>query len=169
MTTGAETAPERTSSLIASPARALSPYPSQQIRAGSPWNATRPGASSSQRWSSVSSGKERPERGVYRLDVGRVSGQHRPPERPDATTEERSDVRRDEARIREGVREAGVTGLPAQVVAVVEDVAACTGELGHRPDVRHDRLAREAEVRLRIALAQCGRLLEAAPRPARTR
>src|SRR5215211_7467628 len=57
ITTGALTRPARTSSLIARPARARSPSPSQQIRAGSPWNATRSGASSSQRWSRMSSGK----------------------------------------------------------------------------------------------------------------
>ena len=57
ITTGAVTLPLATSSLIASPAFARSPKPSQQMRAGSPWKATRPGASSSQRCSSASSGK----------------------------------------------------------------------------------------------------------------
>jgi hypothetical protein len=41
MTIGAFTSPRRTSSLNASPARCRSPYPSQQMRAGNPWNATR--------------------------------------------------------------------------------------------------------------------------------
>src|SRR5204863_261694 len=40
----------------APPALARSPYPSQQIRAGRPWKATRSRASSSQRWRSASSG-----------------------------------------------------------------------------------------------------------------
>src|SRR5216684_6590109 len=40
MTIGAFTAPLRTSSLKRRPARARSPYPSQQMRAGSPWNLT---------------------------------------------------------------------------------------------------------------------------------
>ena len=41
MTIGACTAPVRTRSLNARPALSRSPWPSQQIRAGSPWNAMR--------------------------------------------------------------------------------------------------------------------------------
>jgi hypothetical protein len=59
MTTGAETVPFRTSSLIANPARARSPKPSQQIRAGNPWNAIRSGASCSHLCSIASSGNNR--------------------------------------------------------------------------------------------------------------
>ena len=51
-------------------------------------------------------------------------------------------------------------GLASEVVAIVENVAPRSDELGHRPDVRHDRLARQAQVRLRIALAQRRGLLE---------
>jgi len=44
-------------SLKRRPASARSPYPSQQIRAGSPWKATRSPASRIQRASGSSSGK----------------------------------------------------------------------------------------------------------------
>ncbi len=50
---GAEISPDATSSLNRSPATSRSPCPSQQIRAGSPWNATRSWAARIQRprWS----------------------------------------------------------------------------------------------------------------------
>ena len=41
MTIGALSSPEATISLNRAPALSRSPYPSQQMRAGSPWNATR--------------------------------------------------------------------------------------------------------------------------------
>ena len=44
-------------------------------------------------------GKELPQLRVDRRDVGRVPGQRRPAERPDAATEERPDIGRDEARV----------------------------------------------------------------------
>ena len=36
---------------------------------------------------------------VDHLDVGRVTGEHGPPERPDPATEERPDIGRDKARV----------------------------------------------------------------------
>ncbi len=57
ITIGAESSPVRTISLNARPARCLSPRPSQQMRAGSPWNAMRSPAMSSQRCRCASSGK----------------------------------------------------------------------------------------------------------------
>ena len=44
MTIGALSSPFLTRSFIASPNRARSPWPSQQMRAGSPWNAMRSAA-----------------------------------------------------------------------------------------------------------------------------
>ena len=44
-------------------------------------------------------GEELPQRLVDRRDVGRVPGQRRPAKRPDAATEERPDIGRDEARV----------------------------------------------------------------------
>ena len=40
ITTGADSAPDATISLNRTPALSRSPYPSQQIRAGRPWNST---------------------------------------------------------------------------------------------------------------------------------
>ena len=56
ITMGALISPVRTSSLKASPTRSRSPSPSQQILDGSPWNAIRSRAMSSQVWSALSSG-----------------------------------------------------------------------------------------------------------------
>jgi hypothetical protein len=56
ITIGAVIAPEATSSLNRNPARSRSPCPSQQIRAGSPWNATFSRAARIQRCSLSSSG-----------------------------------------------------------------------------------------------------------------
>ena len=69
------------------------------MRAGSPWNAIRSGASSSQRCRSSSSGKSDAQLGVDHRDVGRIPGQRRPAKRPDPATEERPDIGRDEARV----------------------------------------------------------------------
>ena len=130
------------------------------MRAGSPWNATRPGASSSQRWRSTSSGKSAASsRSIASMSAGSPeSAAHRNGPMP----------RQKSGRMYAGTnpgyenasREAGLAGLAAQVVPVVEDVAARAGELGHRPDVRDDRLAREADVALRVARAQRLGLLE---------
>ncbi len=49
MTIGPLISPRRNSLFIASPRRARSPYPSQQMRAGKPWKCTRSRASRSQR------------------------------------------------------------------------------------------------------------------------
>src|SRR5690349_7535744 len=46
--------------------------------------------------------KEPPQHVVDRRDVRRVTRQHRPAERPDPSTEERSNIGRDEARVCEG-------------------------------------------------------------------
>ena len=98
--------------------------------------------------------EELAERLVDPVDVLRVTGQRGPPERPDAATEERPDIGRDEARIRERVRDPGRLRLTAQVVAVVEDVAAGPEMVEHSLDVRRDRLTRPAEVLVRIGRAQ---------------
>ena len=112
--------------------------------------------------------KQRRELPVDRVDVGGIARECGPAEGPDAATEQRPDVCGDEARVGERVAEARVERLAPKVVAVVEDVAPCADELGHRPDVRDDRLAGKPEVRLRVAVAQRRGLLEAGPRRARS-
>ena len=57
MTMGAFTLPLATISLNFKPALARSPYPSQQMREGNPWNGTFSRAIFSQRWRCASSGK----------------------------------------------------------------------------------------------------------------
>ena len=100
------------------------------------------------------------ERRVDHVDVGRVAREHRPAERPDAAAEQRADVGRHEPRIREGLAQPAGESLPAEVVAVVEDVTAELRELHHRPHVRDDRLARALHVPLRVAGPERGGFLE---------
>ncbi len=71
MTTGALSSPEATISLKRRPARWRSPYPSQQIRAGSPWNSTRSAAMVIHLRSFSSSGKSsRMARSVAAMSAG---------------------------------------------------------------------------------------------------
>src|SRR6476659_18383 len=69
-------------------------------------------------------GEEVAKRAVDRRDVARGAGQGRPPERTDAAAEERPDVRGNEPRIVERVGDPRVARLTAEVVSVIEDVAA---------------------------------------------
>ena len=71
ITIGADSSPDATISLKRSPALARSPYPSQQMRAGSPWNATRSSAISSHRCRRVSSGNSSDTaRSVFAMSSG---------------------------------------------------------------------------------------------------
>ena len=87
-------------------------------------------------------------------DVGRVARQRRPAERATALAELRPDERGHEPRVVEGVGDAGLLGLGAQVVAVVEDDRARSLEGEHRPDVVGHRGARPALVLVRLGRAQ---------------
>src|SRR4029078_4064229 len=62
-------------------------------------------------------------------DVLRIAGEGHPAEWPLALAEERADVGGDESGIGEGVAHAAFLGEGAQVVAVVEDVAAVAPKL----------------------------------------
>ena len=130
------------------------------MRAGSPWNATLVGASSSHRCKSSSLGEERPQLAIDLCDVGWIAGESDPAEGTDAATEERPDIGRDEARVCECLIQAGSIRLTPQVVSIIENVTPHPDEIGHRPDVCHDRLGREPEVLLRIPLAKRRCLLE---------
>src|SRR6266516_1408981 len=103
MTTGARTAPERTSSLIASPARARSPSPSQQALEVDPL-----GRELEPALKQHVVRKQLLQSRVDGRDVGLVPGERRPPERSDSTAEERSDIGRDEARVCERILYAGL-------------------------------------------------------------
>ena len=76
------------------------------------------------------------DRVVRDLDVLGVAGERHPAEGAEALAEQRADVRRDEARELEGAGVAGVAGLVADRVAVVEDLGALVLELDHRLDLR---------------------------------
>jgi len=79
ITMGADTWPSATRSFSATPNRARSPCPSQQMRAGSPWNATRSRARVIQRRKCASSGNcSRTSRSVrYRSWGSPESATHR--------------------------------------------------------------------------------------------
>ena len=109
-------------------------------------------------------GERLEERRVDAVDVRRVARERRPPERAGAAAEERPDVRGDEPREVERVLEAGVACLGAQVVAVVEDMAARAPEVEHRLDVPNGRLPRPAHVLVGVGLAQRERVGELDPR-----
>ena len=142
ITIGAATAPLATRSLNARPARWRSPWPSQQMRAGRPWNWTFSAAIFIQRAQRLVL-REQVEHGlVGGGDVGRIARQRGPAERPAALAEQRPDVGGDEAGVVEGALVAAELRLGAQRVAVVEDLGARVLEADHRLDVAGHRLAR---------------------------
>ena len=86
------------------------------------------------------------DRAVGRSDVGRIARQRDPSERSLALAEQRTDVRREEARIVEGPVEPTERGLGPQAVAVVEHLGAGVEEADHRFAVCGHGLARPAHV-----------------------
>src|SRR5919109_3924312 len=92
-----------------------------------------------------------------------TTGARRPPKRPDPTTEERPDIRRDEARICERILQARLIGLPTKIVAIIENIVAGSDVLEQRLDMTRDRLARAPQVLVRILLPQRGRVLHGEP------
>ena len=100
---------------------------------------------------------------VDRGDVRLVSGQGRPPKRPDPTAEQRPDIGRDEARVCERVVYAGFTGLTSEVVAIIENIAALPDVLEQAADVLRDRGARPPHVLVRIRRPERGRLRHVEP------
>ncbi len=105
-------------------------------------------------------GKEVEDRAVGPEDVLGVAGERRPAERALALAEERPDELRHEPREVEGVRDARVLGLRADVVAVVEGDGAGLLEREHRPDVVRHGGHGPANVVVGIRAAEHGRLLD---------
>src|SRR5207247_8052219 len=91
---------------------------------------------------------------VDRRDILFVAGERGPAEGADAAAEERPDIGRDEARVCERFRYSGFIGLPAKIVAIIENIAAGSDELEQTLDVPGDRLAGAAEIRIGIARAE---------------
>ncbi len=156
MTIGAFNSPLATISLNASPARWRSPSPSQQMRAGNPWNAMRSPARSSQRASDALSGKSsRTLRSVFAMSSGS----------PDSATQRNGPLpSQNSGRMYAGtkpgksnaLRDAFVVGDLPDVVAVVERRDAARVKREHRLDVPLDRLPRgrdERRMLVGIALA----------------
>ena len=90
------------------------------MRAGRPWKATRSRAMRIQRRRRVVLGEELEDGLVGGADVGRIAGERHPAERALALAEQRPDVGRHEAGEVEGVLDAALRRLAAEVVAVVE-------------------------------------------------
>ena len=91
-------------------------------------------------------GEELEDGAVGRGDVVRVARQCDPPEWAAPLAELRPDERWDEARVVEGIGDARLLGLGAQVVPVVEDDGAGSPEVEHRPDVGGHGATRSALV-----------------------
>ena len=115
MTTGARTSPERTSSLIASPARARSPSPSQQMRAGNPWKWTRCVRTEPPLQKRVV-GKQLLQSRVDHRDVALVARERRLPRNGRLPGRRAVGYSRDEARICERLLYAGLIGLPRRLL-----------------------------------------------------
>ncbi len=99
------------------------------MRAGSPWKATRSCAMRIQRCSARVLGEGLEDRLVGLPQVLGIAGEHRPAEGPLALAEQRPDEQRHEAADVEGLGDAGLLRLPAQVVAVVEGDGAALLQL----------------------------------------
>ena len=104
MTMGAFSSPLATISLKARPRRWRSPRPTQQMRAGRPWNWMRSCAMSSQLCRCVLSGSSSFTLASVLVDVLGIARERGPAERADAAAEQRADIGRHEAREVEGVR-----------------------------------------------------------------
>src|SRR5271165_5283990 len=96
MTIGALSSPEATMALKASPSRCRSPRPTQQMRAGKPWNLIRTRHVEPVR-EMRGARHQLLDLGVGPENVLGIARQRRPPERTDAPAEERANVGRHEA------------------------------------------------------------------------
>ena len=123
------------------------------MRAGSPWNATRVARQVEPSSEVRVLGQLLAHRTVGRGDVGRIARERDPSERSLALAEQRTDVRRKEARIVEGPVEPTEPGLGPQAVAVVEHLGAGVEEADHRFAVRGHACARPAHVLVGVVAA----------------
>jgi hypothetical protein len=103
------------------------------------------------------------QRAVGLEDVVRVTRERDPAKRAPALAEERTDEGGHETREVECVLDARVTGVLADVVAVVEHGGAALLECQHRPNVRGDRLEGAAGIGPWVALAQLARFRKTDP------
>ncbi len=146
MTIGAATAPIRTSSLKASAGSRPLPVaePADPGRQPLVRNARLGHLDPAAEAGVV--GEELEDGPVGRRDVGRIARQGDPAERAPPLAELRPDEGRHEARVGEGVLDAGLLRHGPQVVAVVEDDRSSRLEGEQRPDLGAHRLDGAADV-----------------------
>ena len=101
------------------------------------------------------------ERLVGDLDVLRITRQRGPAERAQALAEERTDVGGHEAGELEGALVAGVAGLVADGVAVVEDLGTLVLELNHGLHLGGHRFTGLLRKGRRVGLGLCVPILDA--------
>ena len=106
--------------------------------------------------------KEFEDGAIRRGDIGRVAGERHPAERSLAFGEQRTDVRRDEPRVRKSIVEPTEAGLTPQVVSVVEDLRASLLETDHRLAMLRHRQPRFFDVLPRVLVAELFRIVEVA-------
>jgi hypothetical protein len=152
--------PSATISLNRSPAGRVRRSPSQQMRAGSPWNATRSPARRIQRASDSFSGKRsRMARSVAAMSAGSPDSAAQR-NGPLALAEQRADVRRHEPGNANGPLVAGELGLAPDRVAVVEHLGPGVEEADHRLDVLGHRGRGAVGELLRLLGRVVGRVLD---------
>ena len=131
-----------------------SPRPSQQMRAGRPWNLIAVARQVEPLVQVAVAGEERLDLFVRPVDVLGIARERHPPERSLAAAEERSDIRRHEPREVECVLHSDVVRLLPDVVAVVDAGDAHRLEPEDGPNVIGNRLARGGRHFIGIALAE---------------
>ena len=159
MTIGALIAPDATSSLMAAPG----PGP---LAVAEPADACRQSldrhllrGKAQPALEALVVGEELGEGRVDACDVRWVARQRRHPERPAALAEERADERGDEAGDLERVLDAGIPGVGADVVAVVEGDGTRTLEGEHGADVIGHGCCRSADVLVGVRCSQRPRVI----------
>ena len=123
------------------------------MRAGSPWNwmrCARHGHPSRQRFVVREKFQRQP---VGAIDVFRIARERRPAERPAPFAKQRPDVFGHEAGDVVGVLHAGLGGLGADVIAVIEGHRAALLQRQHGLHVHAHGVERARQVIVRIARA----------------
>ena len=134
------------------------------MRAGRPWKWISLSCFGDPTSQTLVFGKEVEDRVVGRRYVRLLTGERSPAERTLALAEERSYVSGNETGIAVSAVEASELRLPAQRVAVIEDLGAALFETHHRDAVAGHRGSGFRDVALRIVLAQLGCLAKVVAR-----
>ena len=122
-----------------SPNCARSPYPSQQMRAGKPWNRTFLARQMDPTVQNLVVGKQFQNQIIGDRDVVRISRQGSPSEGPSAFGKHRPNVRRNESRKVVGILHAAFESHRPDVVPVVEGDGAALLHIQHGLNVNGHR------------------------------